>query len=123
MSAQTWQRSRVRHLSTTLSGQGHPVSPTTVGRLRVDLADSLKANVKRRAGKAHPDRERQFEYIEQHTQAFLAAGWPVLSVDTQQKDRIGNFKNAGRGGCPEADAVNAHDFAHAALGKAGPSGR
>ncbi len=60
----------LHYLSTTLSEQGHPVSPTTVGRLRVDLAYSLKANVKRLAGKAHPDRERQFEYIEQQTQCM-----------------------------------------------------
>ncbi len=120
MSEQKWLRSSLRHLSTTLSEQGHPVSHTTVGRLLEDQDYSLKANVKRLAGKSPPDRERQFEYIAQQPPAFLAAGWPVLSVDTKKKELLGNFKNAGRGWCQEADAVNDHDFEHAALGKAVP---
>jgi hypothetical protein len=35
---------------------------------------------------------------------------------------IGNFKNAGRRWCQEADAVNAHDFEQDALGRAVPYG-
>lgn len=122
MSDQKWLRSSLRHLSTRLSEQGHPVSHTTVGRLLEDLDYSLKAHVKRLAGKSHPDRDQQFGYIEQQTQAFLAAGWPVISVDTKKKELIGNFKNAGRGWCQEADVVNDHDFEHEALGKAVPYG-
>jgi len=122
MSEQKWQRSSLRHLSTTLSEHGHPVSHTTVGRLLEDMDYSLKANVKRLAGKAHPDRDRQFEYIQQQIQAFLAAGWPVFSVDTKKKELIGNFKNAGRVWRQAADVVNDHDFAHDALGHAEPYG-
>jgi hypothetical protein len=122
MSEQKWQRSSLRHLSTTLSDQGHPISPTTVGRLLVDLDYSLKANAKRLAGKVHPDRDQQFKYIEQQTQLFLAAGWPVISVDAKKKELIGNFKNPGQGWCQVADAVNDHDFEHDALGKAAPYG-
>lgn len=122
MSEQKWQRSSLRHLSTELSSKEHPVSHTTVGRLLEGMDYSLKANVKRQAGKSHPDRDRQFEYIEQQTQAFLAAGWPVISVDTKKKELIGNFKNAGRVWCQEADVVNDHDFKHDALGKAVPYG-
>ncbi len=122
MSAQKWQRSSLRRLSTTLSEHGHPVSHTTVGRLLENLDYSLKANVKRLAGTAHPDRDQQFQYIEQQKRAFLAAGWPVISVDTKKKELIGNFKNAGRKWCQAADAVSDHDFAHDALGKAVPYG-
>jgi hypothetical protein len=122
MSDQTWLRSSLRHLSTTLSEQGHPVSHTTVGRLLEDLDYSLKANGKRLAGISHPDRDRQFGSIEQQTPAFLAAGWPGISVDTKKKELIGNFKNAGRSWCQEADVVNDHDFEHEALGKAVPYG-
>lgn len=122
MSEQKWQRSSLRHLSTTLSEHGHPISHTTVGRLLENMEYSLKANVKRLAGKAHPDRDQQFEYIQQQIQAFLAAGWPVISVDTKKKELIGNFKNAGREWCQAADVVNDHDFAHDALGQAVPYG-
>jgi hypothetical protein len=122
MSEQKWQRSSLRHLSTELSKQEHPVSHTTVSRLLEEKDYSLKANVKRQAGKPHPDRESQFDYIEQQTQAFLAAGWPVVSVDTQKKELIGNFKNAGRVWCQAADVVNDHDFEQEALGQAVPYG-
>ena len=122
MSDQKWQRSSLRRLSTKLADQHHPVSHTTVGRLLVQMKYSLKANLKRLAGAAHPDRNRQFEYIEQQKCAFLAAGLPVISVDTKKKELIGNFKNGGRSWCQQAEAVNDHDFAHNALGKAIPYG-
>ena len=122
MSDQKWQRSSLRHLSAELSEQAHPVSPPTVRRLLVAMAYSLKANEKRLAGHAHPDQDQQFKYIEQQRQAFLAAGWPVISVDTKKKELIGNFKNPGRDWCQAADAVNDHDFEHDALGKAVPYG-
>jgi hypothetical protein len=122
MSDQKWQRSSLRRLSTKLADQHHPVSHTTVGRLLVQMKYSLKANLKRLAGAAHPDRNRQFEYIEQQKRAFLAAGLPVISVDTKKKELIGNFKNGGRTWCQQAEAVNDHDFAHDALAKAIPYG-
>jgi Rhodopirellula transposase DDE domain len=122
MSDHKWQRSSLRRLSIQLTEQHLPISHTTVGRLLVQLNYSLKANVKRFAGASHPDRKEQFESIERQKQAFLAAGLPVISVDTKKKELIGNFKNAGRSWSVEADQVNDHDFAHDALGKAIPYG-
>ena len=49
-------------------------------------------------------------------------GAPVLSVDTRNKELIGNFRNAGRRWCAEADEVNAHDFPSDAECKAVPYG-
>ena len=121
MSAQKWQRSSLRQLSTAL-GDEHPASHTTVGRLLEDMDYSLKANVKRQAGQSHPDRDQQFLYIDQQIQMFLAAGWPIISVDTKKKELIGNFKQAGRVWCQEAEGVNDHDFESDALGKAVPYG-
>jgi hypothetical protein len=122
MSDHKWQRSSLRRLSSKLAEEDHLVSHTTVGRLLVQMNYSLKANVKRLAGAAHPDRNQQFEYIEQQKRAFLAAGLPVISVDTKKKELIGNFKNNGRSWCQEAEEVNDHDFAQDAVGKAIPYG-
>lgn len=122
MSEQKWQRSSLRHLSTVLTNDHHPVSHMSVRRLLVKMKYSLKANVKRLSGSAHADRNQQFEYIESQKQAFLAAGRPVISVDTKKKELIGNFKNAGQRWCLEAEAVNDHDFDQDALGKAVPYG-
>jgi hypothetical protein len=122
MSDQKWQRSSLRHLSNELTKDQHPVSHMTVRRLLVKMKYSLKANVKRLSGAAHPDREQQFEQIESLRKAFLASGRPVISVDSKKKELIGNFKNAGRSWCLAAEAVNDHDFDQDALGKAVPYG-
>ena len=122
MSEQKWQRSSLRHLSAALSKDQHPISHTTVGRLLKKMNYSLKANRKRYAGTAHPDRNQQFEYIESQKQAFLEAGLPIISVDTKKKELVGNFKNNGRRWCQQAENVNDHDFAQDALGKAVPYG-
>jgi hypothetical protein len=119
MSTRKWRRSSLRALSQAL---GEKVSHTTVGRLLRDLDYSLKANVKRLTGEPHPDRDRQFAYIEQQKQVFREAGWPIISVDTKKKELIGPFKNPGRRWCQIAEAVNAHDFEQDALGKAVPYG-
>ncbi len=121
MSEQKWVRSSLRHLSDQLA-PAHCLSHTTVGRLLEQWDYSLKVNVKRLTGAAHPDRDRQFEYIQSQIQAFRLAGLPILSVDTKKKELIGNFKNAGRRWRQTADAVNEHDFEQDALGKAVPYG-
>jgi Rhodopirellula transposase DDE domain len=122
MSGKKWQRSSLRQVSRKLKEAGHAISAPTVARLLKAQNYSLKANNKRLAGASHPDRNAQFEYLQGQKQAFLTAGLPVISVDTKKKELIGNFKNAGRSWCQEAEAVNDHDFEHDALGKGAPYG-
>ena len=43
-------------------------------------------------------------------------------MDTQKKERVGNFENAGRLGCPAAVTLHRHDFPQAADGRALPYG-
>jgi hypothetical protein len=112
----------LRHLSAALQQAGHPISHSSVRRLLAELDYSLKANRKRCAGAAHPDRDTQFVYLESLKAAFLEAGDPVISVDTKKKEWIGNFKNGGRSWCRAAEEVNDHDFDEDALGKAVPYG-
>lgn len=61
-------------------------------------------------GKAYPERNKQFEYIEEMREFFYWAGVPGISIDTKKKELIGNFKNEGRIWCKEAEEVNVHDF-------------
>lgn len=119
MSDQKWCRSSLRHLREQL---GERVSHTTVGRLLRGMHYSLKSNVKCLTGAPHPQRDEQFGYIQSQTQAFLQAGWPIISVDTKKKELIGLFKNPGRRWCQVAEAVNEHDFEQDTLGKAVPYG-
>jgi hypothetical protein len=94
----------------------------TVRRLLKTLGYSLKANRKGSTGAPHPDRGRQFRYIERVKGLFLAAGHPVISVDAKKKELIGDFKNPGRAWCQQAEQVNVHDFRQDAVGRAVPYG-
>jgi dipeptidyl aminopeptidase/acylaminoacyl peptidase len=122
-SEQKWVRSSLRTLSGRLQEVGHTASPPTVGRLLTKLGYALHVNAKKIEARAHhPDRNAQFDHIAQQRQAFTAAGWPIISVDTKKKELIGAFKNNGRAWSTEAETVNVHDFLSAALGRAVPYG-
>ena len=122
MGGKRWVRSSLRRLSAALCKEGYQACPMTVRRLLRQGNYSLKANRKRFTGPAHPDRDRQFRYIDRVKKVFLAAGHPVISVDAKKKELIGNFKNSGRSWCRQADEVNVHDFRQDALGRAVPYG-
>lgn len=119
---QKWVRSSLRQLTKRLHQCGYQVGRMTVGRLLKKLGYSLKANRKQHTGPPHPDRDRQFRYIERVKRLFLANGHPVISVDAKKKELIGNFQNPGRAWCRRAEAVNVHDFRQDALGRAVPYG-
>jgi hypothetical protein len=88
------------------------VAPTTVARLLKDHDYSLQGNAKTIEGKQHPDRDAQFHYLNDQVSAFLAAGLPVISVDTKKKELIGDYKNGGREYQPAGEpvATNTYDF-------------
>lgn len=86
---------------------------------------SLQANKKTVEGSnTHPDRNAQFEYINEKTKAFQNENQPVISVDTKKKELIGNFKNNGKEYMPKGkpEEVLVHDFEIKELGKANPYG-
>jgi hypothetical protein len=123
MSDQKWVRVSLRQLSRELGEAGHPASPPTVRRLLDAQGYRLHANTKQlESSAAHPDRDRQFEYIAKQRQGFGAAGLPQLSVDTKKKELIGQSKNAGLVWSQAPEAVNVHDFRPDALGGAVPYG-
>ena len=100
------------------------MSHQTVAALLSDLGYSLQANRKTKEGQDHPDRNAQFEYINQQVRAFQKERQPVVSVDAKKKEMIGDFRNPGREwhrrGQPEE--VRAKDFLDKQLGKAIPEG-
>ncbi len=95
---------------------------TTIGRLLKPLGYSLKTNVKRLIGKVHPQRERQYRFIQRIKSWFLRSGQPIISVDAKKSELIGNFKNAGARYCQAPDEVNADDFPSDAECRATPYG-
>jgi hypothetical protein len=122
MSQAKWLNCRLTDIRRELMARGHEVSKPVISRLLRAQGYSLRANVKQEAGKHHPERDAQFQYIRSQRAAHLESGQAVISVDTKKKELIGNFKNSGRVWCQEAEAVDAHDFPHDALGRAVPYG-
>ena len=113
MSPLLWTCQSPRQLAEALSKEGSRISPDTVGRLLAEMGYSLQANLKTlEEGANHPDRERQFHYLNRHVRRFLRRGDPVISVDTKKKELIGRYFNKGRQWRPQGkpEKVNIYDF-------------
>ena len=72
-----WTCKSTRRLAEELTRAAHPVSPRKVAELLAKAGYSLQANRKTREGLAHPDRNAQFEYINEQVKGFGRAGRPV----------------------------------------------
>jgi len=124
MSPLVWTTKSTRNLAAALTAAGHRVSDRTVARMLRALGFSLQANAKVLEGRQHEDRDAQFRYLNRCVGEHVAAGQPVISVDTKKKELVGDFKNQGREwrlkGKPEL--VRVHDFKDKKLGKAIPNG-
>jgi len=119
-----WTSKSAAKLAGTLREMGHDVVDRTVLRLLKAKGYSLQANKKTREGTQHPDRDAQFERINQTVKDAIAAGEPVISVDTKKRELIGDFKAVGREFEPKGRPVEVrgHDFRDDELGHAIPYG-
>lgn len=119
-----WTCKSTRRLAEELTRQRHPASVNTVAGLLRQAGYSLQANRKTREGASHPDRNAQFEYINDQVRRFQDRDQPAISVDTKKKELVGDFKNAGREWRPRGapETVRVHDFLDKKLGKAIPYG-
>ena len=120
-----WTSKSLRNLAGELACRGHRVGKDLVGQLlKASLGFSLQGARKTLEGTQHPDRDAQFQTINEKVGAAICAGQPAISIDTKKKELIGEFKNPGRDWHPkgEAPAVNTYDFPSLAAGKAIPYG-
>jgi hypothetical protein len=119
-----WTCKSTRTLAAELSRQHHPVSHEKVAQFLRELDYSLQGNRKTEEGADHPDRDAQFQYINDQVRAALAAGRPVISVDTKKKELVGNYENKGRQWRKSKSParVNGHDFPDPSVPRAYPYG-
>ena len=119
-----WTSKSVRNLAAELKHMGHKTGHRMVAELLHEMGYSLQANRKTMEGSSHPDRNAQFEHINEEVRKQLAKGEPAISVDTKKKELIGNFKNTGVELRPKGDPepVFVHDFPIKELGKGAPYG-
>jgi hypothetical protein len=122
----TWTTQSLRSITQKLDKQyGEKVTHVTVSTILQTRGYSKQANQKMlQVGEPHPDRNAQFEHINQTAKDFITEGQPVISVDTKKKENIGNFKNNGQEyrRCRDPRKVLDHDFPFEALGKVAPYG-
>ena len=125
MSPLLWTCQSTQQLAAALSKEGKPISPDTVGRLLAAMGYSLQANLKTlEEGANHPDRDRQFHFLNRQVRRFLRRDDPVISVDTKKKELIGRYYNKGQQWRPQGkpEEVQVHDFIDPQETKAIPYG-
>jgi len=113
MSKLRWTSKSSTKLADELVRQGFEVSSRSVLRLLHRLGYSLQANAKVSEGRQHPDRDAQFNHLNDTASAFIDDGQPVISVDSKKKELIGDYANGGVEWAPagEPERTNVHDFA------------
>jgi hypothetical protein len=119
-----WVCKSTRTLAAQLTRQKHPISYVKVAQLLHEQNYSLQSNRKTEEGNDHPDRDAQFRHINACVKKSLAAGWPVISVDTKKKELVGNYGNAGRQWLVSQQPrhVSGHDFPDPEVPRAFPYG-
>jgi DDE family transposase len=119
-----WVCKSTRTLAAELRRQRHPISHVKVAQLLHAQHYSLQSPRKAEEGTDHPDRDAQFRHINTSVKRALAAGLPVLSVDTKKKELVGNYANAGQQWRPakQARRVQGHDFPSPEVPRAYPYG-
>jgi hypothetical protein len=118
-----WTNLSRRQIATRITELGTPVGRHVVSQLlKKHRYRKRKALKKRTMGPRHPDRNAQFENIGRLKREYLAAGLPVVSIDTKKKELIGDFYREGTIEAQDTIEVNDHDFGRMGSGTAIPHG-
>jgi hypothetical protein len=119
-----WTCKSTRVLAAELTRQQHPASHEKVAQFLRAMDYSLQGTRKTEEGADHPDRDAQFQLINDQVRRALAAGRPVISVDTKKKELVGTYENKGRQWrrSQSPARVNTHDFPTPSVPRAYPYG-
>jgi hypothetical protein len=117
-----WTNLRRPEIAARLSDEGFPASVTIVDRLLevCEMDDHEPQKIKTMS--RHPDRNAQFEHIDELKREYLESGDPILSMDTKRRETLGQYARPGHvlsdGRLPAWD----HDFPTHSLGVVIPHG-
>jgi len=120
----TWTTLSVRGVAAELTAAGHRCARNAVLRMLHAEGFSTQGNSRAIEGRRHPDRDAQFRYINDLAKRYLAAGDPVISIDTKKKELVGLYAQKGAEWRARGDTrrVRDHDFPDPGGGKAIPYG-
>lgn len=117
-----WTHYSVSEIIAQMSGKGFPVTRHDVRNL-MGLYDYKRRSLVKTVEFAQVEgRNAQFEKIENLIGAFSEAGNPIFSLDTKNKELLGNFHRPGTYFGTEPQKVLDHDFVSFAEGKVIPHG-
>lgn len=107
-----WTCKSTRNLAEELQKKNFKISHVVVSNILKEMGYSLQANKKTQEDGNHPDRNKQFEYINDTSKEYIQSSDPVISIDTKKKEQIGNYKNSGKSLCKKQAPieVNVYDF-------------
>jgi len=117
-----WTNLRQPEIARRISAAGTAVSCRIVRQLLKKHGFVSRQAQKKKSFKQHPERNPQFENITALKAMYLAAGQPVLSMDTKKKEMLGNFYRNGKLYTRETIEVLDHDFPSYSEGKVVPHG-
>ena len=119
-----WTSKSLRKIAKALLGKGITVSHEVVRKCLMELDYSLQANKKTKEGGGNPDRDAQFEFINNLSKDFISAKDPVISFDCTKKELVGEYKTGGQEWtlAKTPTEVNVYDFIDKTNGKVSPYG-
>ncbi|VTS09499.1 ISAzo13 family transposase [Gemmata obscuriglobus] len=117
-----WTNLSRRQIARRMKALGTSVSRRTVGPLLRRHGYRRRKALKKKTMDPHPDRNAPFETIARLKGQYLAAGRPVLSIDTKKKELLGDFYRDGVIDTWETITTNDHDFPSRGGGKVIPHG-
>ena len=117
-----WTDLTPQEIADSLHAHGVCAGPRIVRRLLETLGLARRQIAKVLPGGDAPHRDAQFRHLSHLIQEFLAAGNPVLSIDTKKKELLGTLYRDGKVYCQQALPAFDHDFPSLARGVIMPHG-
>lgn len=74
-----WTCKSTRQLSEAINNMGYKVGRQKISELLCELGYSLQGNKKTKAGSSHPDRNKQFRFLNRRVKIFQCNNQPVIS--------------------------------------------
>jgi hypothetical protein len=117
-----WTDLTPQEIADDLRSQAISAAPRIVRRILATLGLARRQIAKVLPGGDAMPRDAQFRHLAHLIQAFLAAGNPVLSMDTKKKEFLGTLYRDGKIYCYKALKAFDHDFPSLASGVIIPHG-
>lgn len=92
----TWTNLTRSEIAAGLAAEGFPVSVTVVDQLLEESHMGQRQPQKAKTMVDDLDRDEQFRHIAELKEEYLAAGLPVLSMDTKKREMLGDYVRPGR---------------------------